>query len=95
MIREQANGNDGLGPDEENELWESLFLRREEIDELIGHLTADSPQRLVLPMILMAAHTGARRSKIVRSRLDDFDFHTDLVRLREKKRSRKRSVTFR
>ncbi|MEM8866041.1 MAG: site-specific integrase [Planctomycetota bacterium] len=85
----------GLDPGEENELWESLFLRREEVDELIGHLTANSPQRFVLPMILMAAHTGARRSEIVRSRLDDFDFHTGLVRLREKKRSRKRSVTFR
>ena len=85
----------GLDAEEETELWESLFLRRNEIDELIGFLRNNPTQEFVLPMILMAAHTGARRSEIVRSKLDDFDFHTGLVRLREKKRSRKRSVTFR
>lgn len=85
----------GLDAEEETELWESLFLRRDEIDELIEFLRKNPTQEFVLPMILMAAHTGARRSEIVCSRLDDFDFHTGLVRLREKKRSRKRSVTFR
>lgn len=85
----------GLDADEETGLWESLFLTRDEISELIDFLRCNLTQEFVLPMILMAAHTGARRSEIVRSRLDDFDFHTGLVRLREKKRSRKRSVTFR
>lgn len=85
----------GLDEDEEAELWESLFLTKGEIDDLIAHLRESGPQRFVLPMILMAAHTGARRSEIVRSRLDDFDFDTGLVRLREKKRSRQRSMTFR
>lgn len=84
-----------LDCDAEGQLWVALFQRREEVAELIEHLRARQSQRFVLPMILMAAHTGARRSGIVRSQLDDFDFHTDVVRLREKMRSRKRSVTFR
>lgn len=85
----------GLDEKEEAELWESLFLTKSEIDELIVYLTESRTQRFALPMMLLAAHTGARRSEIVRSRLDDFDFDTGLARLREKKRSRQRSVTFR
>ncbi|MEM9352563.1 MAG: tyrosine-type recombinase/integrase [Planctomycetota bacterium] len=85
----------GIDAAEEAELWDSLFLRKEEIDELIEYLGYGQAQRFVLPMVLLAAHTGARRSEIVRSRLDDFDFQAGLVKLREKKRSRHRSVTFR
>jgi len=47
------------------------------------------------PMCVFAAHTGARRSEIVRSRIDDFDFGARTVQIREKKKSRRRATTFR
>jgi integrase len=46
-------------------------------------------------MFVFAAHTGARRSEILRSQVDDFDFGTKTVRIREKKKSRVRSTTYR
>ncbi len=44
---------------------------------------------------MLAAYTGARRSELVRSRLDDLDFHSGMIRIREKKRSREFSLSYR
>ena len=46
-------------------------------------------------MVVFAAHTGARRSEILRSRIDDFDFAAESVLIREKKRSHEKSLTYR
>ena len=40
----------------------------------------------IYPMFVFAAHTGARRSEILRSQVDDFDFQSRTVQIREKKR---------
>lgn len=39
-------------------------------------------------MFFFAAHTGARRSEMLRSEIDDIDFYTKSVTIREKKRVR-------
>ncbi len=77
------------------ELWESLFLRKREIGDLLRHVEQRPAQPFVYPMFVFAAHTGARRSELLRSQIEDFDFQTRMVRLREKKRSRKNAVTYR
>jgi integrase len=41
------------------------------------------------------AYTDARRSEILRSRVDDLDFEAGTVTIREKKRDRTREMTFR
>ena len=46
------------------------------------------------PLLVAAAHTGGRRSELLRARLEDIDFDAKLVLLREKKRNRDRQ-TFR
>jgi len=45
-------------------------------------------QPFTYPMFAFAAYTGARRSDILRSLVDDFDFEQRLVRIREKKRKK-------
>src|SRR5262249_25005078 len=47
------------------------------------------------PMFVLAAHTGARRSEMMRSRVEDFDFEERTVLIREKKRDKTKRLTFR
>src|SRR5262249_11290984 len=42
----------------------------------------------VYPMFVFVAHTGARRSEMMRSRVEDFDFDAKRVSIREKKKDR-------
>ena len=44
-------------------------------------------------MVLMAAHTGARRSEILRSYVQDFDLESNMVVIHEKKRAKGRRTT--
>ena len=46
-------------------------------------------------MIAFVAFTGVRRSEMMRSRIDDFDFNSRSVLVREKKRSHDKAMTFR
>jgi len=85
----------GLTAIEEKELWNSLFLTLPEIDELLQFVRKNSRREFVCVMFCLAAHTGARRSEILRSRVDDFDFVSETVTLREKKRDRSKELTFR
>jgi integrase len=91
--RQIARG--GLSPLEEEELWESLFLTRQQIDKLLAFVRKTSRQPFLYPMFVFAAHTGARRSEIIRSLRDDFDFAANVVTIREKKRDVRKDLTFR
>jgi integrase len=46
------------------------------------------------PMFVFAAHTGARRSEIRRSRISDFDFESETVQIREKKKEHDKRETY-
>ena len=48
------------------ELWESLFLNVTEIGALLKHVKQKKAPAWVYPMLAMAAHTGARRSELMR-----------------------------
>lgn len=70
-------------------LWECLYLRPEQIAEFLACAKAvTSVPDFVYPMVAMAAHTGARRSELMRCRVEDVDFDNEVVTIREKKRSR-------
>jgi integrase len=47
------------------------------------------------PKFVFAAHTGARRSEMIRSEIDDWDFENMVVQIREKKRDADVEFTFR
>jgi integrase len=78
----------GLSAIEVRRLWDSLFLTRSEVDDLLTHVRERGLQPFVYPMICLAAHIGARRSELLRIRVDDVDFGSGTVLLQENKRAR-------
>jgi integrase len=82
-----------LTPDQEAELWACLFLTTGEIDELLAHVRDSARHPFIYPMFCFAAHTGARRSEMLRSEIDDIDFYTKSITIREKKRVRGTTTT--
>jgi integrase len=91
--RQIARG--GVSAPEAKELWSSLFLTLGQVQDLLGHVRARNGRPWVYVAFCFAAYTGARRSEIVRSRVDDFDFDAGTITIREKKRDRSRELTFR
>lgn len=84
-----------LSKEREAELWESLYLTRQEVDALLTFVAKQKREPFVCPMFVLVAHTGMRRSELVRSEVSDFDFDSRTILVREKKRSRKHALSFR
>ena len=80
----------GLTQVEVRQLWDCLFLNRPELEQLLCHVQVRVTQRFLCPMVCMAAHTGARRSELLRLKVDDVDFSSGTVLFHEKKRARGR-----
>lgn len=77
----------GLSKRRSRELWDGLFLNPDEVAEVLSYVKQRTKTTWLYPFLVVAAHTGARRSELFRSRVEDFDFDARLVLLREKKRS--------
>jgi integrase len=80
------------GGDEET-LWEALYLQAGEVTELLAHVKKKAPHPWIYPLFCFAAHTGARRSEILRALVADVDFTGNTALVREKKRSRGQRTT--
>jgi integrase len=84
---------------DQEELWDALFLTVSEVEELLGHVKKvkyrwkNSHFPWVYPMFVFCAHTGARRSEMLRSRVEDLDFEAGEVLIREKKKDRSKVET--
>ena len=76
-----------LSPAEANDLWECAFLSLAEIEELLATVKVRARHPFIYPLFVFAAHTGARRSEIVRSVLSDLDFEANLITIHERKKS--------
>lgn len=81
----------GLSPVEIEELWGSLFLSAGETALLIEHARSEGTQPWVHPMVATAAHTGMRRSELVRLQVSDVRFENESIHVSEKKRVKGRS----
>ena len=79
-------GRGGLTPQQEKELWKYVFLDEKLVTELLEHVKKTAKHPFIHPMFVFAAYTGARRSEICRSMMDDFKFEDDVVMIRERKR---------
>ena len=90
---ERQIGRGGLTDIEVRQLMDALFLTRPDIGSLLTHVRNGSGQPFLYPMVCLAAHTGARRSELLRLRVDDVDFATGTVLLHEKKRARGRRTS--
>ena len=86
IARKIARG--GLTDDQKAELWESLYLTAEELPVFLSHASGAARHPFIYPMLCMAAHTGARRSELIRADVSDVDFDGQVVTIREKKRVR-------
>lgn len=82
-----------LPADQQARLWECLFLTTSEIEELLTHVQQAPLPSCIYPMFVFAAHTGARRSEILRSEPEDIDLVGRTLTIREKKRVRGRLTT--
>lgn len=69
-------------------LWDCLFLSTKEIGELLKHVEKHAHKPYVYPMLLTAAHTGARRSELIRSQAEDINIKAKIITIRERKRER-------
>ena len=74
-------------------LWESLYLTKEEIEQLLAFVKKNATVPWVYPMVAFAAYTGARRSEMLRAQATDVDLAAGIVTIREKKRLRGKSST--
>ncbi len=74
-------------------LWECLYLTHAEIAELLDHVERRRIARWIYPAFVFTAHTGARRSEMMRARPGDVDLAGGEVTIREKKRARGRRTT--
>lgn len=80
---------------EAKRLWECLYLSSEDIDDCLGHASEHATAHFVHPMLAMVALTGCRRSEMLRSTPDDWDFTQGVVHIREQKRDTSRKYTTR
>lgn len=78
----------GLSEFQIKELWDSLFLDVTQVKAALAHAKTHARQPVIHPMLSFAAFTGARRSEILRSEIDDIDFSSSVITIREKKRIR-------
>jgi integrase len=84
---------DGLSGSENRLLWDCLYLRKQELDQLLKFVKDNANHEFIYPMFVMAAHTGARRSEILRAQCSDFDIENLVITIREKKRVKGRRST--
>ncbi len=78
----------GLSKHQIRELWDCLFLNVMQVKAALTHARQTARQSVIYPMLCFAAYTGARRSEILRSEIDDIDFTSSVITIREKKRVR-------
>jgi integrase len=79
--------------DAPEEIWECIYLRTNEVAELLAWVKDRPVSQCVYPMFVFAAHTGARRSEISRALPSDVDLDHGVVTIREKKRDKRKLTT--
>jgi len=83
----------GLTTRQIDELWDALYLRQEELTELLDHVKQQARWPWIYPLFCTAIHTGARRSELLRMQVGDVDFAGATILIREKKRAHDKSTT--
>lgn len=82
----------GKGGDAD-ELWPCLYLTKPEMDELLAFVKDHGSRPWVYPLVFLVAHTGARRSEVLRATLGDLDLAGGVMEVRERKRVKGQKTT--
>jgi len=72
------------------DLWDSLFLQADEIPAVLDYVREHATADWLYPMVVAAAHTGARRSELLRASRADLNMETKTLTVQEKKRQKGR-----
>jgi integrase len=91
IVRQIERGR--LTAAEQSDLWDCLYLATGELNDILAEIRKRSTYGFLYPMASMAAHTGARRSELCRSREIDYDFEAATILIREKKRTKGKRTT--
>jgi integrase len=83
----------GLSKAEQDDLWDCLFLTVAELKAALEFIRTHARHGYQYPMAMFAAHTGARRSELIRARIADLDLQSRTVVIHEKKRVRGQRTT--
>ena len=83
----------GVPENKQADLWDCLYLDLDQINELLDHVRETANQPFIHPMLATAAHTGCRRSELLRSEIPDIDLDQGIITIRERKRVRGRLST--
>lgn len=75
------------------DLWDSLYLTADEIPKLLTYVKDNARQRWIYPAVATAAHTGVRRSELLRARVSDTDLEAAVMTAREKKKDKTKTTT--
>ena len=75
------------------EAWEALFLTLDDVGQVLEVVREGAAAAWLFPMVCTAAHTGARRAELLRSRVEDVDLAGATLTIREKKKQRGRLTT--
>ena len=75
------------------EMWDCLYLQTPEIADLLGFVKEHGTMPWVYPLVCTAAHTGARRSELLRIQVADLDFDRGTILIHEKKRSKEKRTS--
>ncbi len=73
--------------------WEALYLTANEVEGLLSEIKEQSAHLWIHPMIATAAYTGMRRSELVRALATDVDFASNVIVVRERKKSKGKRTT--
>jgi integrase len=82
-----------LTDDQGAELWEWLWLDEKQTTDCLAWLREGAQYPFIYPAFAFAAFTGARRSEMLRSERDDWDFGTGAVSIRQKKADKSKTFT--
>jgi integrase len=78
----------GLSKSEVRDLWANLFLTRTDLEEFLTFTKDNAREPHLFPMLVFAGHSGARRSELIRMRMDDVDLDAGTAVIRECKKAR-------
>jgi integrase len=82
-----------LDENDQKKYWDCLYLNDVEIAQLAAETLKAQTPLAIRTMIVTAAYTGARRSELLRSQIEDFDMELGFLTIREKKRVRSQHST--
>jgi integrase len=75
------------------ELWDCLYLSHDEVGELLNHVQGLPISAWIYPAFVLTAHTGARRSEMMRAKPEDVDLTGAMLTIRERKRMKGQRTT--